>query len=444
MGESGIPASPNQLLGEVYRGFRARGRGDFDGPPDFSGRPSRVLRSAVVHSFPMTVQQPTISPMRLALMGTRGVPARYGGFETFAEQLSTRLVARGHEVTVYSRCGIFDRYGALEDYRGVKRRQVPTIFHKYLETPLSGLTTFIDALFQRYDGILLCNAANSPFAPILKLKGVPLLINVDGIERDRAKWNKLGKAWYLLGERASVLLATRLVSDAEVIADYYRSAYGCGSEVIPYGVHPVVRPAGEALAKFGLKPKGYILYVSRLEPENNALGVIEAYNKLSPEMPLVIVGDAPYAQEYKEQLKAAASPNVVFTGFQFGDAYEEFQSNCYCYVQATEVGGTHPALVESMSYGNCVIANGTPENLEVIGDAALAYDKNNFTRLSEVLASVLADQGLVEHFGRKARERALSRYSWDAVVSRYETLLASLVARSGVTARAPQASTVAD
>jgi glycosyltransferase involved in cell wall biosynthesis len=333
-------------------------------------------------------------------------------------------------VTVYSRCGFFQKYGALEEYRGVQRRQVPTIFHKYLETPLSGLTTFIDALFQNYDGILLCNAANSPFAPILKLKRTPLLINVDGIERDRAKWNKLGKAWYLLGERASVFLATRLVSDADVIADYYRETYGCDSEVIPYGVHPVIRPPGEVLARFGLRKKGYILYVSRLEPENNALGVIQAYNKLSTDMPLVIVGDAPYAHDYKEQLRATASRNVIFTGFQFGEAYEEFQSNCYCYVQATEVGGTHPALVESMSYGNCVIANGTPENLEVIGEAALSYSKNDFVQLAEILSGVIANPELAKKYGEKARERALSNYSWDAVVTRYETLLASLVARA--------------
>ena len=375
--------------------------------------------------------QPTLTTpsMRIALMGTRGIPARYGGFETFAEQLSTRLVQRGHEVTVYSRCGLLDRWGALEEYRGVRRRQVPTIFHKYLETPLSGLTTFIDSLFQRYDGILLCNAANSPFAPILKLKRTPLLINVDGIERDRAKWNKLGKAWYLLGERASVTLATRLVSDADVIADYYRETYGCDSEVIPYGVHPVARQPGASLAQFGLKRRGYILYVSRLEPENNALGVIQAYNHLNTDMPLVIVGDAPYAHEYKAQLRATASKNVIFTGFQFGEAYEELQSNCYCYVQATEVGGTHPALVESMSYGNCVIANGTPENLEVIGDSALAYPKNDFGKLGDLLARVISDRDLVERYGEMARARALSQYSWDAVVSRYESLLASLIQR---------------
>jgi glycosyltransferase involved in cell wall biosynthesis len=368
-----------------------------------------------------------IPPMRIAIMGTRGIPARYGGFETFAEQLSTRLVARGHEVTVYGRCGVFNRWGRRDSYRGVARRETPTIFHKYLETPLNALTSFCDALFQSCDGILVCNAANTPFAPLLKLKGAPLLINVDGIERDRAKWNALGKWWYLLGERLSVSLATRLISDADVIAEYYKTTYGVDSEVIPYGVHPNHRPPGPTLAHFGLTSKGYLLYVSRLEPENNALGVIEAYNRVSTDRPLVIVGDAPYAAEYKARLHAAASSRVIFTGFQFGEAYEELQSNCYAYIQATEVGGTHPALVESMSYGNCVIANGTPENLEVVGDAALTYSKNNFVELSHRMSEVLSQSTLVADLGARARERAMRLYSWDSVVSRYETLFQALI-----------------
>ena len=166
--------------------------------------------------------------------------------------------------------------------------------------------------------------------------------------------------------------------------------------------------------------------MSRLEPENNALGVIEAYNRIKTDFPLVIVGDAPYADEYKARLRSAASANVIFTGFQFGDAYEEFQSNCYVYVQATEVGGTHPALVESMSYGNCVIGNGTPENLEVIGDAGLCFAKNDFMELSQILSRVLAEPQLVEDYGQKAKARALARYSWDAIVDRYERLFFSL------------------
>lgn len=361
-------------------------------------------------------------------MGTRGIPARYGGFETFAEQISKRLVQRNHHVTVYGRCGFFERWGARESIAGVERRVTPTIFHKYLETPLHALTSFTDALFHSYDVILVCNAANSPFAPLLKIKGTPLLINVDGIERNRAKWNSFGKVWYLLGERVSVWLADRLISDADVIADYYRETYGCNSTVIPYGVHPTFRPADAALANFGLTPRGYILYVSRLEPENNALGVIEAYKRSSAEIPLVIVGDAPYADEYKAKLRAAANDRVIFTGFQFGEAYEEFQSNCRLYIQATEVGGTHPALIESMSYGNCVVANGTPENREVVADAGVVFEKNNFDELATHISSLWNDSERLGSFGEKAKERVLAAYSWDAVVTKYEELFLELTA----------------
>jgi glycosyltransferase involved in cell wall biosynthesis len=363
--------------------------------------------------------QSSRNPIRVALLGTRGIPARYGGFETFAEQISKRLVERNYHVTVYGRCGFSERWGARPTVSGVECRSTPTIFHKYLETPVHALTSFLDALFRPFDVLILCNAANSPCAPLLKLKRIPLMINVDGIERNRAKWNTLGKLWYMLGERFSVFLADRVISDADVIADYYREAYGCESTVIPYGVHPTVRPAGEALSRFGLQPRNYILYVSRLEPENNALGVIEAYKRANVTMPLVIVGDAPYAESYKAQLRAAANERVIFTGFQFGEAYEEFQSNCYLYIQATEVGGTHPALIESMSYGNCVIANGTPENCEVVADAGVTFQKNNFDELGTILDRLVRDPAVVKQLGEKARARVMASYSWDSVVERY-------------------------
>jgi glycosyltransferase involved in cell wall biosynthesis len=203
--------------------------------------------------------------------------------------------------------------------------------------------------------------------------------------------------------------------------------------VIPYGVHPTRRAPGETLAKFKLEAKKYLLYVSRLEPENNALGVIQAYRKLREripvDMPLVIVGDAPYATEYKEQLRAAADGQVVFTGFQFGEAYQELQSNCYLYVQATEVGGTHPALIESMSYGNCVVVNGTPENIEVVGDAGESFAKNDFDQLAEILARLVRAPEIVERYGKAAEAHVMERYSWDSVVAKYETLLSKLVSR---------------
>ena len=358
-------------------------------------------------------------------MGTRGIPARYGGFETFAEELATRLVSRGHAVTVYGR----RRWGEMCEqnsmYRGVRLRYAFTIMHKYLETPLHAFFSNFDLFRERYDAILLCNAANSPFAWMIRLLGIPLFINVDGIERERGKWNALGRLWYRLGEISSVIFATRVVGDADVISEYYEERYRCKTVTIPYGATVVRREAGKTLAEFGLSARGYLLYVSRLEPENNALGVIEAYRKLSTTHPLVIVGDAPYSDAYKTELRRAADERVIFTGYQFGEAYQELQSNCLLYIQATEVGGTHPALVESMGYGNCVIANGTPENIEVLGDGGLVYEKNNFTMLSQKISDALASSELRQSLGSRAAERVKARYSWEAVTSAYEELFLS-------------------
>lgn len=359
-------------------------------------------------------------------MGTRGIPARYGGFETFAEQLGVRLAARGWDVSVYGRRGFFQCVPGAE-YHGVKLRFAPTIFHKYLETPLHALFSFIDLLRHRVDLVLLCNAANSPFAFIPRLLGIPLAINVDGIERNRSKWSSIGKLWYLIGERCSTWFASRIIADAEVIADYYRERFGADPAVIAYGAEPLLVPPGEILNRFGLTPGRYLLYVSRFEPENNALGVVEAYRGVHTDLPLVMVGDAPYAREYIARVKGAADSRVIFTGFQFGAAYHELRSHCYAYIQATEVGGTHPALVEAMAWGNCIIANRVPEHEEVLADAGEYYQKNNFDECRRVLQSLLDNPRRAEELRAAAKLRAQERYSWNAVVDQYESLCEALL-----------------
>jgi len=360
--------------------------------------------------------------LRIALMGTRGIPARYGGFETFAEELATRLVQRGHKVSVYGRRLFGRRERAQSHFKGVEVVLTPTIMHKYLETPLHAFFSFLHLFCRKYDVVLLCNAANSPFAWLVKLRNIPLVINVDGIERKRGKWNVLGRLWYRLGEICSVLFATRVVGDAKVIADYYKRAYGCTSEVIAYGATASHQSPGEMLRKFNLEPDNYLLYVSRLEPENNARGVIKAYKGLRTNLPLVIVGDAPYAQEYIAELKKIATPQVIFTGFQFGAAYQELRSHCRLYIQATEVGGTHPALVEGMAYGNCIIANQTAEHVEVLEDTGVFYHYNNFDHLREKLQELLDNPSDVVHYRQLAQERAAKYYQWDTVCEQYEQL----------------------
>ena len=368
-------------------------------------------------------------PLKIALLGTRGIPANYGGFETFAEEISGKLIERGHSVTVYGRRFLGDTGKSVQEYQGRRTIRTFSIRQKYLETPVHAISTNIDLILRRkeFDCALLCNAANSPFAWMINLIGIPLAINVDGIERNRKKWNGLGRLWYLLGEWCSTIFAGQVIADAKVISDYYKERFNCDSVMIPYGATVHRTEPGETLARFDLQPQQYILYVSRLEPENNALGTIEAYRKSGVSHPLVIVGDAPYAVEYKKSLhQAAAGANVIFTGFQFGKSYYELRSHCLLYIQATEVGGTHPALVEALAYGNPTIINGTPENIEVVGDAALVYEKNDFDQLAERISRLSSSEKLREELRNKATEVAFHCFSWDSVTTKYEDVFYKL------------------
>ena len=315
------------------------------------------------------------------------------------------------------------------DYNGISYIKTPTFFHKYLETPINALTAYLDTFKRKFDLILICNAANSPFAWILKFGKAPFLINVDGIERRRSKWNALGKVWYFLGEKASVCFANKIVADADVIADYYRENYQIEPAIIRYGARVNAVPAGEVLKEFNLQANSYILYVSRLEPENNALGVIQAYNQLDADLPLVIVGDAPYAKEYIEQVKfEAQGKSVIFTGYQFGEAYQELRSNCLFYIQATEVGGTHPALVEAIAYGNCVIANDVPEHREVLREAGIYYNFNDFNDLSKKMGVLLKDHAKIALLREEAKKLATQNYQWSQIAGQYQELFYSMLA----------------
>jgi len=207
--------------------------------------------------------------VKIGILGTRGIPARYGGFETLAEELSARLAARGNDVTVYTRT----RYAepGLSEWRGARVRVLPTIPTKYLDTVAHGFLSGIDAAFERFDSVLVCNAINAAASFLPRLAGkTRVVLNVDGLERNRRKWSALGKLAYRVSERLSTIVPDAVVSDAQVIRDYYRDRYGFESHFIPYGAD-LPEPTGtDALDRLGLSREGYVLYVSRLEPENNA------------------------------------------------------------------------------------------------------------------------------------------------------------------------------
>ena len=366
--------------------------------------------------------------MRIAILGTRGIPANYGGFETFAEELSPRLAALGHDVTVYCRSHYVSK--DLREYKGVRLVVLPTIRQKYLDTVIHTFLSAISAATKRFDAVLICNAANSPFIPILTWTGTPVAVNVDGLERKRKKWNWLGRLYYRLGERSSVWFATEVVTDARAIQEYYLAEYNQPSTMIAYGADVVRSIDPASIAEFGIEPEKYFLYVSRLEPENNAAMVIESFRKTETHLKLVIVGDAPYADEYKKHLRglAAGDERIIFTGFVFGSGYKALQQNAYAYVHATEVGGTHPALIEAMGFGNCVLCLSTIENKEVGADAVIYF--RNVEELALEIQKLSGDSDMVSQFRDRGRERAKANYSWDAVTDEYERLVRRLAGRS--------------
>ena len=355
--------------------------------------------------------------MRIAILGTRGIPANYGGFETFAEELSTRLAARGHEVTVYCR----ERHPFTE-FRGVRLVYLPTIRHKYFDTLAHTFLSTLHLLGHRVDTALYCNAANALFTILPRMLGIPVALNVDGIERKRRKWNALARAWYRISEYLSTILPNRFVTDAEAIRAYYKQRYNRDSLFIPYGADTERVESKGALEALGLEPYQYFLYVSRMEPENRALEVRQAFERTPAAMKLALIGDAPHAREYIERVRDTKDGRVVMPGGIYGLGYRELGSWCFAYIHATEVGGTHPALIEAMGRGNLVLYLETPENAEVCGDAGLAYhDEAGLTaRIMETLNMSEPDR---DGLRAKAARRARERYDWNAVTKQYEDLL---------------------
>ena len=313
------------------------------------------------------------------------------------------------------------------DYRGVELVYLPTWRHKYFDTIAHTFLSTIHLILHRADVALYCNAANAIFTIRPRLVGIPVALNVDGLERKRKKWNALARAWYLISERLATVCPTAIVTDAVKIAEYYFERYGKQSDFIPYGAETGKVQSSAVLQRLDLERGRYFLYVSRMEPENNALLVREAFERVATPMKLALVGDAPYAERYIERVRATKDPRVVMPGAIYGDGYHELQSHCFAYIHATEVGGTHPALIEAMGRGALILYLDTPENAEVAGGAGLAFEPGDLARkLERVLEMTESERA---EWRARAVQRVRERYSWDAVSDQYERLLLGLSSR---------------
>lgn len=366
--------------------------------------------------------------MRIAMLGSRGIPASYSGVETAVEHLARGFVERGHDVTVYCRSHAVEH---RREHVGAKLVHLPALQNKYLDTlSHTALSTGHLVRGNRPDVALYAISGNAPVIPIARLAGVPSVLQIDGLDSLRAKWPKPARAYLRATERLSPIAATIAVTDSETVARDYEARFGRRLLSIPYGAS--LEDPGDLgrCAELGVEPGKFVLFVGRLVPENNPHLLVAAHAALETDWPLVIVGDGRYADSYVDELHSSADERVRFPGAIYGPGYGELVHRAGVVCVPTEVGGTHPVIVEAMAAGAALLVSDHAPNLEVVGDSAAVFPLAGGARaLSRQLAELIADEDRRANLGVRARARATSRYSWDTCVEQYLALFAAVIER---------------
>ena len=359
---------------------------------------------------------------RLAIIGTRGIPARYGGFETFAEQISWRLVEQGVKVTVY--CEKDGNAEQLADYRGVKL--------EYVSSPSLGpFTTILFDLIclwkarKSFDMVYMLGYGASLFCFLPRLWGTEVWINMDGVEWARSKWSSIAKLWFRIMEVLAMWTPNRVICDAEAIRVHLKSRHrrlpSCS--VIPYGA-PVIdsAPPASLLDEWGLKPNGYYLAVCRLEPENHVREIIEGHRAADSQLPLVIVGNHACGTGYIKSLLSSADKRTCFIGGIYKqEKLLALRWHCLAYFHGHSAGGTNPSLLEALGCGNAIIAHDNVFNREVARGAAMYF--KNHRDIPQLLIELESDHDKRRQLGDKARGVIRKHYTWDKITQCYMALL---------------------
>lgn len=367
--------------------------------------------------------------MRIAMVGTRGIPAAYGGFETAVEEVGKRLASRGHEVLVYCRG---TRRLAEDDngrtYLGMRLCHLPALRNRQLETLSHTAFSVLHLVTkEKVDAVLLFNAANSVFLPLLHSRGLHVATHVDGLEWQRGKWGRIGKHYYRLAECLAVRWSDRLIADAAGIAHYYKDEFGAATDLIAYGAPVLINPSDSALSTLGLTSGGYHLVVARCEPENHVDMIIDGYRRSAVKMPLIVVGSAPYSTAYTKNVSDAAdaSPGVRLIGSIWDHAVlNQLYAHAATYVHGHSVGGTNPSLLRAMGAGTASIAYDVNFNRDVLGEQGRYF--HNAAALGRALRESESNRDDLATRGAALALRAASLYNWDAVALAYEDLCLKL------------------
>lgn len=365
-------------------------------------------------------------PMKLAILGSRGFPSTYGGYETLVRHLAPYLAAAGHEVTVY--CRTRGRERGIWHTEGVRCIATPGHDSKSLSTLTFGMTGTIDAGFRRFDSVLVLNIANGFWFPALRAARTPFAVNTDGLEWERGKWSRAGKITFRLGARMTARCADALVCDSHAIGKIWKERFGRDSTYIPYGAPVLESVAQDRLGSKGIESKSYLLVVARLAPENNVELTLDALELLGDQAPpAVIVGSANFDSPIEARLQAMeATGRVLWLGHvEDQRLLTQLWAHCAVYVHGHSVGGTNPALLQALGAGAPTLALNTPFNAEVLPFPDSLYPCDPRV-LASSLRSVVTSPSRQDTMAQCGRSIVRERYSWDGVCQAYMNVLESL------------------
>ena len=365
--------------------------------------------------------------MKIAMFGHKRVPSREGGIEIVVEELTSRMVSQGHQVTCYNRRGHHVSGAEFDtkrqtDFQGVKLKSVWTLDKKGLAAMTASISAAFLCAFSKADVVHIHAEGPAFMCWLPRMFGKRVVVTVHGLDWQREKWKKGFASKYIhAGEKMAVKMAHEIIVLSKNTQDYFQDTYGRETVFIPNGVNkPEIRPAEQITERFGLHKDEYFLFLGRLVPEKGVHYLVDAFLKTKTDKKLVIAGGASGTDGYIKGLKELAKddPRIIFTGFVQGKMLEELYSNAYVYVLPSDVEGMPLSLLEAMSYGNCCLTSTIPECTEVVEDKAVSFQKSDVVALAETLQKLSDEPALVAGFKSTARDFICEKYDWNTVTDK--------------------------
>lgn len=376
-------------------------------------------------------------PLKIAMLGHKRIPGREGGVEVVVEELATRMVEQGHQVTCFNRSGHhvsgkeFDTAHGT-NYRGVRLKNVPTLDRRGLAAISASVTGAFLAAFGTYDVVHFHAEGPAFMCWLPKLTGKKVVVTIHGLDHQRTKWGRLAKWYLMLGEKHAARFADEIIVLSKGVQDYFWDTYHRKTVLIPNGVNrPQIRQADWITQRFGLEKDSYLLFLGRLVPEKGISNLMKGFQRVHTNKKLVIAGGSSDTEAFVRQLKelAAGQDQIVFTGFVAGRWLEELYSNCYLYCLPSDLEGMPLSLLEAMSYGNCCVVSDIPECADVVEDRGVVVPRGNVEELAQALQRLCDAPDVVEHYRKGAAEFICQKYNWDEVTAQTLSLYQGRVRR---------------